>query len=321
MWTGGGCDLFGRVVNCHGDLTSHGLSGRRGGASVALMSPGVSLFLLHALIDDYSSVPAAGGAGWAVRRTRPTAAGTALSPVVGRRVVEAESCLNGADEELLRDCAAPILIHGTAAAALTAWHTAAARRSAIGIDVAHERHRRCVESVHRTLALLTGLPRTVPVTVGLVLGPGWRDALDLVLARGRSVRFSVCGVDAPDAPALVDAIRTAAAARCGFSWSCEHWQAVTDPSAGPLPGILNVLLATAAALRGADQAAVGEELARTDTVDVVDAVSELDDALAREVRTLLSGFAVREAGRVSDALIDLDLLPKARQERWDALVG
>jgi hypothetical protein len=56
-------------------------------------------------------------------------------------------------------------------------------------------------------------------------------------------------------------------------------------------------------------------------VDVVDAVSELDDGMAREVRALLSGFAVREVGQVVDSLSDLDLLPKAaHQERSEALV-
>jgi hypothetical protein len=283
------------------------------------MSPGVSLFLLRALIDDFSAVPRPDGPGADARLGRPIAA-PVLSPAVGRRVVSAEDCVNGAADAILRGSADAVLIRGTAAGAFTAWRGVAARRPVVGIDVAPERDRRCVESVHRSLAQLTELPRTVPVAVGLALGPGWRDALDLILARGRSVRFSVCGVDAPDTPALVDAIRAAAGARCGFSWSCERWQAVTDPSDGPLPGILNVLLATAAALRGADQGAVAEELARTDTVDVVDAVSELGEGTAHEVRALLNGFAVREVGRVVDSLSDLDLLPKAVRERREALV-
>jgi hypothetical protein len=284
------------------------------------MSPGVSLFLLHALIDDFSAVPRSGGPGAASRRVWPVTSAPVLSPAIGRRVIGAESCADGAADAVLRDSADAVLIRGSAAAAFTAWRGLAARRPAVGIDVAPERDRRCVESVHRSLAVLTELPRSVPVAVGLALGPGWRDALDLILARGRSVRFSVCGVDAPDARVLVDAIRTATAARCGFSWSCERWQAVTDPSTDPLPGILNVLLATAAALRGADQAAVAEELARTDTVDVVDAVTELDEGTAREVRALLGGFAVREVGRVVDSLSDLDLVPKAARERREAMV-
>jgi hypothetical protein len=311
--------MFGRVVNRRGELTSHGLSGPRGGASVTDMSPGVSQLLLRALIDDFSSVSRLSGRSGVARPGRSRAAAPVLSPAVGRRVIEVEAWSDGAGEALVRQAGGSVLIHGTATGAFTAWRAAA--RTAVGIDVAQERDRRCVESVHRSLALLTEVPRTVPVTVGLVLGPGWRDALDLVLARGRSVRFSVCGVDAPDAPALVDAIRTVAAERCEFSWSCGPWHAVTDPLAGPLPGILNVLLATAAALRGADYRTVGEELARTDTVDVVDAVSELGDGMAREVRALLSGFAVREVGQVVDSLSDLDLLPKAAcQERPGALV-
>lgn len=196
---------------------------------------------------------------------------------------------------------------------LAAYHAASTLWPAVGIDVAHEPDRHCVESVHRALAHLTALPRTVPVTVGLALEPGWRDALSLILARGRAVRFAVRGVDAPDAPVLVDAIRTAVGERCSFSWDCGTWQPVTDPRTTQLPGILNVLLATAAALRGDSGAGIGAQLVRTDQVDVVDAVCELDDETAWRIRGLLDGFAVPRVAPVVDALSDLDLLPKQPQ--------
>lgn len=205
-----------------------------------------------------------------------------------------------------------MLIHGSAAKALAGYRAAAAVWPAVGIDVAHERDRHCVESVHRSLAQLTDLQRTVPVTVGLALESGWRDALSLIVARGRSVRFNVCGVDAPDAPVLIDVIRTAVGERCSFSWARGDWRAVTDPWTTELPGILNVLLATAAAVHGETSAEIGELLARTDQVDVVDAVRDLDDETARRVRALLDGFAVPRVAPVVDALSDLDLLPKAR---------
>jgi hypothetical protein len=284
------------------------------------MSPGVSLFLLHALIDDFSSVPRSGGPGGIGRAARPAPYGPAPSPAVGRRAVGAEACIDGAADAVLDDPATPVLIHGTPARALTAWRGAAARRPDAGLDVTPERDRHSVESVHRSLALLTDLPRNIPVTVGLALGPGWHNALDLVQARGRTVRFSVCGVDAPDAKPLVEAVRTAAAVGCGFSWSSGPWRAVTDPLDAPLPGILNVLLATAAALRGAGPAEIAMHLACTDTVDVVDAATDLDDAEARRVRSLLGGFAVREAGLVVDSFIGLGLLPKEAAERTAALV-
>jgi len=50
-------------------------------------------------------------------------------------------------------------------------------------------------------------------------------------------------------------------------------------------------------------------------VDVVDSLCELDDSTARQIRTLLSAFAVPEVGRVVDSLSDLDLLPKTAQEQ------
>ena len=278
------------------------------------------MFLLHALIDDFSSIPRSGAGGAAKRVIPPGAAGWVVSPAVGRRVIEAGCCANGVDGSLFGGTEASVLIHGSAARALTAWRSAAALWPSVGIDVDQDRDRHCVESAHRGLALLTELPRNVPVTFGLAIAPGWRDALDLILARGRSVRFSVCGVDAPDAPAMVDAVRAAVAERCAFSWSPGPWQVVTDPWEGPLPGILNVLLATAAALGGADAGEVGAELARTDRVDVVDSVCELDEATARRIRALLGGFAVREVGPVVDALCDLELLPKARQDQAEVPV-
>ncbi|HEV2343345.1 MAG TPA: hypothetical protein VGS97_04575 [Actinocrinis sp.] len=206
-----------------------------------------------------------------------------------------------------------MLIHGTAAKALAGYRSASAVLPAVGIDVVHEPDLHCVESVHRALAQLTGLPRTVPVTVGLALGPGWRDALSLIPARGRAVRFAVCGIDAPDAPALVDAIRMAVGEQCSFSWGYGTWRPVTDPWTAHLPGILNVLLAAAAAVHGEGSAEIGAQLARTDPVDVVDAMCDLDEETARRVRALLDGFAVPRVAPVVDALSDLDLLPKERQ--------
>lgn len=210
-----------------------------------------------------------------------------------------------------------MLIHGQAARVLSSYRTAAATWPAVGIDIAQERDRHCVESVHRGLAHLSEIARTVPVTVGLALEPGWRDALSMIVARGRSVRFAVCGVDAPDAAVLVEAIRAAVAEQCCFSWSCGSWDAVTDPWDGQLPGILNVLLAVAAALHGGGGAEVGAQLARTDRVEIVDDVCDLDEHTARQVRALLGGFAVPRVSPVVDSLCDLGLLPKARQEPWD----
>jgi len=173
--------------------------------------------------------------------------------------------------------------------------------------------------------MLTDLPRTVPVTVSLCLGEGWRDTMALIRARGRDVRFHVYSADSPGRRVLADAIRAAVAEGCAFSWACAAWQPVTEPVQGPealgvdpagpasarLPGILNILLATAQALQGADSTAVAEELDRTDPVDVVDAVRELGSAEARRIRRLLHGFAVYRTAPIVDALTDLGLLAKA----------
>lgn len=275
------------------------------------------MFLLNALLDDFSLVRRPGGTSGGARGATSAAAATIAqvdaSYAVGRRALDAQRWNAGLAAPPGGWPDLPVLIHGPAAKVLAGYRAATAVWPAAGIDVAHEPDRHCAESVHRSLAPLSELPRTVPVTVGLALDPGWRDALGLIMARGRAVRFAVRGVAAPDAPALVDAIRTAAGEGCSFSWGCGTWQAVTDPRAANLPGILNVLLATAAALRGESGAEVGALLRRTDHVDVVDAVCDLDDETARRIRRLLDGFAVPRVAPVIDSLSDLDLLPKARQ--------
>jgi hypothetical protein len=283
------------------------------------MSRAVSTVLLNALLDDFSMIRrpgpgiGTGSAGGAPQPAEP------VSAAVRQRAIAAEGWPDMSDA--LRAAAAdlPVMIHGPVARALACYRTMAATWPVAGIDIAHERDRHCGESVHRSLRHLTELPRTIPVTVGLALEPGWRDALSMIGARGRSVRFAVCGVDAPNAPVLVEAIRAAVAERCSFSWSCGRWHAVTEPWDAELPGILNVLLATATALRGGGGAQIGAQLARTDRVEVVDDVCDLDDEIARQIRALLDGFAVLRVAPVVDSLCDLDLLPKAFQEPRDGI--
>ena len=279
------------------------------------MSRAVPVFLLNALLDDFSLVRRPGGKGGGLRAIS-AAVRVQVPAVVGRQAIDAprwESAPIVSIAPIAGRQQLPVLIHGPAAKALAGYRAVSATWPSVGIDIAHERDRHCVESVHRSLAQVAELPRTVSVTVGLALEPGWRDALSLIVARGRSVRFDVCGVDAPDAPVLVDVIRTAVGERCSFSWARGDWRAVTDPWTTELPGILNVLLATAAAVHGEGGAVIGAQLARTDQVDVVDALCDLDDETARRVRALLDGFAVPRVAPVVDSFSDLDLLPKERQ--------
>ncbi|HEU5357227.1 MAG TPA: hypothetical protein VFU65_22335 [Actinocrinis sp.] len=283
------------------------------------MSQAVPMLLLNALLDDFSMIRGPGAGSGAGRAGGAPRVAEPISPAVGRRVVAAEAWADALTDPSDAVPGLPLMIHGPAARAMAGYRTAAAAWPAVGIDIAQERDRHCGESVHRSLAHLTQLPRSVPVTVGLALEPGWRDGLSMISARGRSVRFAVCGVDAPDAPVLVEAIRAAVAERCSFSWSCGLWGAVTDSWDAQLPGILNVLLATAVAVRGGGGAEIGAQLARTDRVEIVDDVTELDDATARQIRALLDGFAVPRVAPVVDALRDLDLLPKAVREPWDGL--
>lgn len=287
------------------------------GATVTDMSRAVSAILLNALLDDFSMVRrpgtgvATGRVGGMSRPAEP------VSPAIGRLVIEPGNWEDMTQWPSPRGADLPVLIHGPAARVLSGYPAAAAAFPAVGIDIAHERDRHCVESVHRTLAHSSELPRTVPVTVGLSLESGWRDALGMIVARGRSVRFAVCGVDAPDAPVLVEAIRAVVAEGCGFSWSCGPWRAVTEPWDAQLPGILNTLLAVAAALRGGGGAEIGAQLARTDPVEIVDDVAGLELRTAERIRALLGGFAVPRPAPVVDSLCDLDLLPKPRQDAWE----
>jgi hypothetical protein len=295
------------------------------------MSPASTSVLLGALLEDFSQV------------TRPNSRISgrpqAPSPAVACRAVDADTYRDldraapvSAKPDTVSDPATPVLIHGAAPASLAAWKSAMAadkassdqsdtdraRRAHIyGIDIVRGLGRRGAEAAHSSLGMLAELPRAVPVTVGLTLGPGWRDTMALIRARGRGVRFHVYS-DSPGQRTMADAIRAAVAEGCSFSWSCAHWQPVTRPSqdtdsvaeTGSLPGILNILLATAEAVRGSDSGAVTAELARTDTVDVVDAVQELSPLIAKRVRRLLRGFAVYRTSPAIDALTDLGLLPK-----------
>lgn len=276
------------------------------------MSRAVPEFLLNALLDDFSLVRRPGGKGGGFR-AMSAAVRAQVPSAVGRKAVDAPRWESAPMAPIAGHQDLPVLIHGSALKALAGYRAACGTWPSVGIDIAHERDRHCVESVHRSLAQVAELPRTVSVTVGLALEPGWRDALSLIVARGRSVRFDVCGVDTPDAPVLVDAIRKAVGERCSFSWARGDWRAITDPWTTELPGILNVLLATAAAVHGEGATAIGAQLARTDQVDVVDAVCDLDDETARQVRALLDGFAVPRVAPVADSFSDLDLLPKERQ--------
>ncbi|HEV3170639.1 MAG TPA: hypothetical protein VGZ32_09875 [Actinocrinis sp.] len=295
------------------------------------MSPASTSVLLGALLEDFSQVTRPNSKISGRRPHTP-------SPAVACRAVKADTYRDldrapvSAKPDTVPDPATPVLIHGAAPAALAAWKSAMAadkasdeqldddrlRRARIyGIDIVRGLGRRGAEAAHSSLGMLAELPRAVPVSVGLTLGDGWRDTMALIRARGRGVRFHV-NSDSPGQRRMADAIRAAVAEGCAFSWSCGHWQPVTEPpqdtdpvaEAGSLPGILNILLATAQAVRGADSGAVAAELGRTDTVDVVDAVQELSPLIARRVRRLLRGFAVYRIAPAVDALTDLGLLPK-----------
>jgi hypothetical protein len=300
------------------------------------MSPASNSVLLGAILEDFSQV--------ARPHVTISSRSHVPSPAVSCRAVEADAFRDrdralpaSATPDPVGGPPTPLLIHGAAPAALAAWKSAAAadkargappeadrsRHGIYGIDIARGPGRRGAEAAHSSLGMLTDLPRTVPVTVGLSLGQGWRDTMALIRARGRGVRFQIYSGDAPQRRTLADAIRAAVAEGCAFSWSCAHWQPVTEPpldtapaeggrgaDAGPLPGILNILLATARAIQGADSTAVATELARTDTVDVVDAVRALSPHTARRIRRLLRGFAVYRTAPAVDALTDLGLLPK-----------
>jgi hypothetical protein len=299
------------------------------------MSPASISVLLGAILEDFSQV------GRPYARISARRLGAASSAVACRAVdAEAFSDHTGNTQPTTEPASAPatpVLIHGAAPAALAAWKSAApgeraedSRANVYGIDIARGLGRRGTEAAHSSLGMLAELPRSVPVTVSLSLGPGWRDTMALIRARGRGVRFHVYPGDSPHRRALADAIRAAVAEGCAFSWCCAAWQPVTEPAEstdtatdadGPgassrnagedaLPGILNILLATALAVQGAGSSDVAAELARTDKVDVVDAVREMSPATARRVRLLLRGFAVYRTVPVIDALTDLALLPK-----------
>jgi hypothetical protein len=275
------------------------------------MSPTVSALLLIGLLEDFSAISPPR------RAIRPpwdgaeAAARVGDSPAVGSRAIDARGAqawmrarpLNPSDPDIR------VIIHGAAPTALAAWKTVRDLDPAAGIDVPRGFDQRQAAAGHWNLGILADVPRTTPVTVGLGLQPGWRDALRLIAARGRAVRFHVGTVEGPGSRPMADAIHAAVAEGCPFAWSCAPWPALSGGGDGALPGILNVLSATALALRGADTGTIAKELRNTQAPDILGAVEGLDSVAAREVRNLLSGFAVPRPESAVAALIGLGALP------------
>jgi hypothetical protein len=230
-------------------------------------------------------------------------------PAVGRLAVDAYSAKAWRDgvARPMAGTEIPLLIHGTAPVALAAWRTLRDHGIVAGIDVPRGLDQRQAASGHWNLGVLAEVPRTACVSVGLSLQPGWRDAMRLICARGRAVRFHVGSV-APGPRSVAAAIHGAVAERCRFAWSSAAWPAVSGAGGSALPGVLNVVSATALALRGADTGAVIRELTNTQLAAVLAAVGALDPDTAREVRTLLIGFAVPRPAAAVDALVELGAL-------------
>lgn len=277
------------------------------------MSPTVLAPLLSGLLEDFSSIAAPRKV---IRRPREGAQPPAQSPAVGRRAVDAYRAQvwiqARADPSSFADV--PVLIHGTAQNALAAWKGVRELGAPAGIDVPRGFDQRQAAAGHWNLGLLAEVPRTVPITVGLSLQPGWRDALRLIAARGRAVRFHVSALDGPGSHPMAQAIRAAVTEDCPFAFSAAPWPAVSGAHAASLPGVLNVLAATVAAVRGAGGGAIVRELACPQPAEVLELLAGVDRPTAEKVRALLTGVAVPQPAYTLGALVALGALAGAEPQ-------
>lgn len=133
------------------------------------------------------------------------------------------------------------------------------------------------ESARRTvLALDTALggpEDDEPACVEIPLGPGWQDALDVVAEAGYRAKLRTGGAEPGTAPPDADVAAFVIACLdrgVQFKFTAGLHHAVRRAvDGGHEHGFLNVLLAVTAALDGADQEAVGTELADERADDIV----------------------------------------------------
>jgi hypothetical protein len=158
-------------------------------------------------------------------------------------------------------------------------------------------------------SLLDELTFTVPTSLVVTPGPQLGDVLDVVAADGaESVALRYGGEASPTADQVADFLLGCSSRALSFTLTGDQRRAVrsVDPATGgPLPGHLNALAATWAAVDGADHQAVAA-LLETQDPDIL--VSVLTAAHVPRLRTLLVAATSSDVSASAHELRRLGLL-------------
>lgn len=166
------------------------------------------------------------------------------------------------------------------------------------------------------LRALTRLPAGTEAFVELPRTHGWRDALSLVVARGRGVKLRTGGLSAeafPSERAVGDFVRACVAEGAAFKCTAGLHHAVRhrDERTGfEHHGFLNLLVALCEAVGGARVDDLAAVLAERDPVTVVDWLEAVNVATAERARELFRGFGSCSFTEPVNDLTGLGLLAK-----------
>ncbi|MFF5989305.1 hypothetical protein [Prauserella flavalba] len=143
------------------------------------------------------------------------------------------------------------------------------------------------------------------------------DVIAALAQRGHRAKFRTGGVRAelyPDETELASAIAAVVAAGVPFKATAglHHALRNTDPETGfEQHGFLNLLLATAAALRGEDESALRALLAERDGGTVAAGVRDLGETGAAPARRAFVSFGTCSITEPLEELVELGLVPSA----------
>ncbi|HEX6235486.1 MAG TPA: hypothetical protein VFZ63_20320 [Jiangellaceae bacterium] len=177
------------------------------------------------------------------------------------------------------------------------------------------------ESARRTLvALDTALldvddPDQLPVYVEIPRVPGWRDALDQVAVAGYRGKFRTGGETAeafPGESEVAEFVLACLEFDVRFKFTAGLHHAIRNTTADGLEqhGFLNVLLAVAEALDGADATALARTLAGRDATTLADRIRTLPVGRAATVRTWFGSYGSCSIDEPLQDLLDLGLVTR-----------
>lgn len=284
-----------------------------------------SAALFDNLVDDAAIFPP-GNAPMdvAVKAHRELRAGP-LDPLVGvflcaaSRLDELRAQLRDGDQlrlGLVVDTGVP----GVSAAVSAA--TAEPRIALQMVEVALQGETELIAEATVAITTLAALPTATRGFVEVPRKPGWRDALGVIAATGPGAelgaKLRTGGATArhfPTAGEVADFIVTCVEATLPFKCTAGLHRAVRHTAADTgfeHHGFLNILLATGAAISGANRDAIEATLAERDPAALTAALRDVDDATATQARVHFVSFGTCSVAEPAADLADLGLLPERR---------